>query len=313
MLDTLYKFYFFLPNFARIGILGKIINRLLGMTLKRIFDIFVPGYLKRTAEKAGYGLNTEPRDETYVVSLTSFPARVEYIWITLEIVLRQSFKPDKIILWLAESQFPDKKLPESLLKLKERGLSIEFCEDDLRAHKKYFYAMQKYPNANIITLDDDLYYDKYLLENVVTLHKAHPGFICTNRAHRFTFDTTGKIKPYRNWKHNVTDKEPSYILVPTGGAGTLYPPGSLPATTFDKNTFKQICLHADDLWLKAMSLLNKTNIVTNSRYNKDFVSIKTTQNEKLVSNNVIAGGNDVQLKNVCEYYKINIFKKNHYE
>ena len=74
---------------------------------------------------------------------------------------------------------------------------------------------------------------------------------------------------------------------------------------FDNDIFKEICFHADDLWLKAMSLLHNTNVVTNKRYNKDFVSIKTTQNEKLVSNNVIAGGNDVQLKNVCDYYKIN--------
>lgn len=306
MLDTLYKFYFFLPNFARIGILGKIINRLLGMTLKRIFDIFVPGYLKRTAEKAGYGLNTEPRDETYVVSLTSFPARVEYIWITLEIVLRQSFKPDKIILWLAESQFPDKKLPESLLKLKERGLSIEFCEDDLRAHKKYYYAMQQYPDANIITLDDDLYYDNRVLENVVSLHKAYPGLICTNRAHKFTFDKDDKIKPYRKWKHNVTDKKPSFLLLPTGGAGTLYPPGSLPKATFDKDIFKDICFYADDIWLKSMSIISKTNIVTNKRYNKDFVTIKTSQKEKLVSKNVFAGGNDEQFENIRKLYKINL-------
>lgn len=305
-MNFLYRLYFALPNFARIGIIGKIINRILGMILKRIFDAFIPRYLKRTAEKAGYGLNTEPREETYIVSLTSFPARIEYIWITLEIIFRQSFKPDKIILWLAESQFPDKKLPETLNQLKKRGLTIEFCEDDLRAHKKYFYAMQMYPDANIITLDDDLYFDRYVLENVVMLHKAHPGLICTNRAHRFTFDATGKIKPYRNWKHNVTDKMPSPLLVPTGGAGTLYPPGSLPATTFDKSIFKEICFHADDLWLKAMSLLNKTNIVTNSRYNKDFVSIKTTQNEKLVSNNVIAGGNDVQLKDVINHYDISL-------
>ena len=119
MMDFLYILYFALPNFARIGIAGKVIIRLLGMMLKRILDAFVPGYFKRTANKAGYGLNTEHREETYIVSITSFPARINEIWITIETLLRQSFKPDKIILWLGEEQFPDKQLPESLTMLKE--------------------------------------------------------------------------------------------------------------------------------------------------------------------------------------------------
>lgn len=307
-MNFLYRLYFALPNFARIGIVGKAINRILGMILKRIFDAFVPAYLKRTAHKAGYGLNTEPRDEAYIVSLTSFPARINDIWITIEIILRQSFKPDKIILWLAKDQFPNKKLPESILTLVNRGLSIEFCNEDLRSHKKYFYVMQQYPDANIITLDDDLYYDKYVLENVVKLHKAYPKLIATNRAHKFTFGNSNQLKPYRKWQHNVTDKKPSFLLVPTGGAGTLYPPESLSKNTLDKNVFSQICFHADDLWLKVMSLLSNTNVITNNRYNKDFVTIKTTQKEKLVSNNVFAGGNDEQLKSVLEYYQIDLFQ-----
>lgn len=277
------------------------------MSLKRILDHFMPGYLKRTEAGAGYGLNTEKREETYIVSLTSFPARIEDIWITIETILRQSFKPDKIILWLAEEQFPDKKLPESLLKLTERGLSIEFCED-LRSHKKYFFAMQKFTEANIITVDDDLYYPSNLLINVVDMHHKHPEFITTNRAHKFTF-TGQKINPYRKWQHNVTDKKPSHLLVPTGGAGTLYPPGALHQEAFNKDVFKKICFHADDLWLKIMALKKGTLVVTNRRYNKDFVSVGRTQREKLVTNNVLSGGNDDQLKSVMDHYGLKLIEE----
>lgn len=305
-MNLLYSIYFSIPNFSGIGIVGKIVNRIIGEILKRIFDLFVPSYLKRTSKKMEYGLNTEPRDEIYIVSLTSFPGRIDYIWITIELMLRQTFKPDKIILWLAKTQFSDIKLPESLISLQERGLSIQFCNEDLRAHKKYFFAMQRYPNANIITIDDDLYFDKNLIKNVVNLHKAFPKCICTNRAHKFTFDKAHNIKPYRKWKHNVTEKKPSIMLVPTGGAGTLYPPKILPETAFNSDSIKQLCIFADDLWLKSMSLINQTKVVTNGRYNKDFVSIKTTQNEKLVTQNVIAGGNDVQFKNVIDYFGIEL-------
>lgn len=304
-MNFLYTLYFALPNFARLGLAGKAINRILGMTLKRILDLFMPRYLKRTAASAGYGLNTEKRDETYIVSLTSFPARIEDIWITIETILRQSFKPDKIILWLAEEQFPDKNLPESLTKLTERGLIIEFCED-LRSHKKYFFSMQKFPKANIITVDDDVYYPKQFLRHLIDLHKRFPKAICANRAHKIIFEN-GTIRPYRKWKHNHKKiQKPSPLLVQVGVGGVLYPPESLSQDVFSKDVFKKICFHADDLWLKIMALKKGTLVVTNRRYNKDFVSIGKTQREKLVSNNVFGGGNDEQLRNVLEHYGINL-------
>jgi hypothetical protein len=306
-MNILYTIYFTLPNFARIGIAGKAINRILGMALKRLFDLFMPWYLKRTADRAGYGLNTEKREETYVVSLTSFPARIGDIWITIETLLRQSFKPDKIILWLGEEQFPDKMVPETLTRLKHRGLSIEFCED-LRSHKKYYFAMQKYPEANIITVDDDLYYPSNLLKNLVELHRKYPKLIATNRAHLITFNRQG-IKPYRKWQHNVTVKKPSFLLLPTGCSGTLYPPGALHPDVFNKDVFKTLCFYADDLWLKVMALKKGTAIITNRRYNKDFVSVGKTQREKLVFKNVFSGGNDEQLKNVLGHYSIDLKKE----
>lgn len=304
-MNFLYTLYFALPNFARLGLPGKAINRILGMTLKRILELFMPWYLKRTNKKAGFGLNTERRDETFIVSLTSFPARIEDIWITIETILRQSFKPDKIILWLAEEQFPDKKLPESLIKLTERGLTIEFCED-LRSHKKYYFSMQIFPEANIITMDDDVYYPKQFLKHLIDLHKRFPKAICANRAHQMIFKN-GTIRPYQKWKHNHKKiLKPSPILVQVGVGGVLYPPESLSKDVFAKEVFKKICFFADDLWLKIMALKKGTMVVTNSQYNKDFVSVGKTQREKLVTNNVLSGGNDDQLKNVLDHYGIQL-------
>jgi hypothetical protein len=219
--------------------------------------------------------------------------------------MRQSFKPDKIILWLAEEQFPDKVLPESLLCLKKRGLTIEFCED-LKSHKKYFFAMKNYPNEYLITLDDDLYYPRHVLKNVVNLSRKFPKYIVANRAHRITYKNR-EILPYRKWNHNVTTTKPSHLLVATGGAGVLYSPGTLHTDVFDKNLFKEICYHADDLWLKVMALKNGTPVVTNKRYNKDFVSVSSTQKTKLVSINVLSNGNDTQLKSLLSHYNLDLW------
>lgn len=303
-MNFLYNIYFAIPNLSALGLFGKAIDRLLILVLKRIFDLIMPAHYSRTLSKTVSGLNTLPREESYIVSFTSYPARIDYLWITIETILRQSFKPDKIILWLAEEQFPGRELPDSILKLKERGLTIEFCED-LKSHKKYFNSLKNFPDSNIITLDDDLYYHKDVLKNVVELHKKYPELITANRAHRITF-RDGNINPYRKWKHEVNDTVPSHLLVATGGAGALYPPGSLHEEVLNKDILRKLCFHADDLWLKVMELKNNRKVVTNRKFNKSFASVGKTQKEKLVTINVLRGGNDDQFSNLLRHYSIDL-------
>ena len=44
-------------------------------------------------------LNTEKRDEVVIVSLTSYPARISYVYLAIKSLMLQSYKPDRIILW----------------------------------------------------------------------------------------------------------------------------------------------------------------------------------------------------------------------
>lgn len=220
--------------------------------------------------------------------------------------MRQTTKPDKIIVWLAKEQFENIELPESVVKMQSRGLEIEYVNDDLKSHKKYYYAMLKYPNDNIITADDDFYFDNYFIENLIVLHKKYPNCKATNRAHEITFNSTGEIDHYRKWKHNVTNIKPSKLLLATGGAGTLYPPNSLHNDAFNVDLMKKLCFNADDIWLKIMSLKKNKYIVTNERYNKDFINVKNSQKTKLVDKNVFNNGNDIQLIELCKHYSLDI-------
>jgi len=254
--------------------------------------------------KQGNGINTEKRKETYIVSLTSFPGRINDIWITVETILRQSVKPDKIILWLAEEQFPDRKLPEILNRQIDRGLTVNYGKD-LRSHKKYYYSLLNYPKAKIITLDDDVYYPKDVIKNLIELHEEYPDLVVANRAHKITV-RNGKVNPYGNWKHNVGEITPSHLLIATGIGGILYPPGVLNEEVFNAKLFKELCFHADDIWLKVMELKNGAIVATNRRFNKSFVSVGSTQTQKLTSRNILDGGNDVQLNNLLNHFKIDL-------
>lgn len=304
-MNVIYKIYFLLPNFARFGFVGKIVSKILERTLKSIFDAFVMPYLWKSAKNRGYGLNTEHREKKYIVSLTTFPARIEVVWVSIECLLRQSYKPDKIILWLAKEQFPDRSiLPQSLIKLKERGLSIEFCED-LRSHKKYYFCMQKFPDCNIITADDDIYYDRYFIENLVKMHRVYPEFIAANRVHKITFNKeSNKINPYRQWKHNSTFSKPSLLLAQTNGGGVLYPPGSLPETAFDIKLIKELSPNSDDVWLKMMAVLHNALTVTNKKYNKMWMTVGLTHESSLMKTNSKKNQKDVQIDKVMNYFNI---------
>ena len=55
-----------------------------------------------------------------IVSLTSYPARIDTVNQTIETLLNQSLCPDKVILWLAPEKFPNREadLPQQLLDLR---------------------------------------------------------------------------------------------------------------------------------------------------------------------------------------------------
>ena len=297
-----YTFYFALPDDHALGILGKAINRMVAKLVKKRLEKSFPIHCAK--HPVDFGINKdEVRDRKLVCSLTSFPARIDEIWKSIETIFRQSYKADEVILWLATPQFPDHKLPESIHKLQKRGLTIRWCDEDLRSHKKYFYVLQENSDADVVLLDDDLYYPDHLLENLVKMAKENPECICATRVHKMTY-TCGKLNPYKQWYHNFNKwRGNSSDLFFTSGAGTLIPARIMPQDTFNKEVFKDICFLADDVWLNFQARKKKIKVITNNFYNKDEISIGKTQRVKLVQQNVLVGGNDKQIDAVKNYLK----------
>lgn len=287
--------------------MGKAINRLGRRFIRKRMNVALPEYYKSHPVRIGFN-TAEKRKRRLVCSLTSFPARVDEIWISIETIFRQTCKADEIILWLSKDQFVGQALPQSILSCQEKGLIIRWVDGDLRSHKKYFYVLQEYKgkDVDVVLLDDDLYYPDRLLENLVCMAHRHPNSICATRVHKMTYDREGQVKPYRQWIHNYYPKQEmcSDALFFTSGAGTLIPAGIMPADTFNDEVFKQICFHADDVWLNMQAKKAGLDIYTNNTYNKDEISIGHSQDVKLVNENVLGGGNDKQIEAVIKYLKI---------
>lgn len=264
----------------------------------------LPVYYKNQKELKQQNATAYTQDEV-IVSLTSYPKRMKTLPLALESLFHQSIVPSRIMLWLAEDQFPDhSKVTKDLEAFVKRGLEIRFCED-LKAHKKYYYTMKEYPNSLVITVDDDILYSEDMIENLLLTHKEYPDCIVTCRAHEMKF-VEGKPAPYSQWNRLARNcKGPSLSLCATGGAGCLYPPGCLSEHVFDREVLQEICFFADDLWMKCMSFLNRTKVVLTETNNPEIITVKVKDDDGgLAIQNVVNHRNDEQLKAVSEKYGI---------
>lgn len=236
-----------------------------------------------------------------IVSLTSYPHRIGIVAQCLETIYAQTHKADQIILWLAEEQFPGKEadLPQNLLVLiQQQRLCVRWC-DDLKPHKKYFYAMQEYVDDVIVTIDDDLIYPKDMLAALYKSYLQYPEAVSALRTHLIVVSESDRILPYNAWPQE-TDAciyEPCMQLMATGGAGTLYPPNLLHHAFFDKAAIMENSPMADDLWLKAAQAISNVPVVLARPY-EPLQFLPNSQEEALYHTNVNDNQNDVQLMKI---------------
>lgn len=136
--------------------------------------------------------------------------------------MEQTMKANRIILQLDYS-FENQPLPIALQLLQKRGLEIEYCRD-IRSYTKLIPALKKFPDAAIITIDDDVIYELDVLEKLIVAYQNNPSYIYCNRFHLMRPDGKGKLLPYIQWEWNSAGTEADILNFPTGVGGVLSPP-----------------------------------------------------------------------------------------
>ncbi len=256
-----------------------------------------------------FGLNTEPREQNIIVSLTSFPARIKKVHFVIENLLTQTIKPDKLILWLSDSEFPnrEKDLPESLLRLREFGLTISWCEY-MRSFQKLIPTLREYSNDIIITLDDDFYYPQNIIEDLYSAYLKNPSYIYANRTWRGYIKNSEFNMVSTNTMFTTKFPEPSYYNLLMGYGGVLYPPHCLDPEVLNIQKFREIIPTHDDVWFWAMSVLGKTKTCQVRGYDLSICTIEDTQQFGLCNiNKPNSEGIDAAVginKLICEYPKL---------
>ncbi|QDP01988.1 glycosyl transferase [Thalassotalea sp. PS06] len=245
-----------------------------------------------------------------VVSLTTYSKRIHEVHLTIESISEQTIKPHRVVLWLDEEEFTFEQLPILIRKQVERGLEIRFCKN-LRSYKKLIPSLQSFPDSNLILIDDDILYPHDLIELLLIEHEKFPGVIVGHRAHKVTFDSQGNIKPYRHWGMESSSHEVDRTTFITTGGGTFVPRGVIDPSDINIEMVLELCPNADDIWFKAFCL--KHNIpckkVKDDRdFRTRFISVESVQDIGLKNENYFESGNDLQLVNIFDYFRI----KNNY-
>lgn len=199
-----------------------------------------------------------------VVSLTSFPAAIPYAVQAIQSILDGSVLPDKVVLYLTFSQFGGTALPQELLTLADRHpiFEIRNYDRDIRSYRKLIPALQDFPDAVIVTIDDDVAYHKNMLRSLLDLHGRMPNAVL---AHRAKLMKPGK--PYRRWRkyrwyHFLLKQiHTGFRNIQTGVGGVLYPPHALKEEMLDADLFTRIAPTTDDIWFWAAAVANGTPIV----------------------------------------------------
>ena len=233
-----------------------------------------------------------------IVSLTSYPQRYGILAKSLKGLLAQTIRPDRTILWIAEEDMP--ALPDEVTDLQSSGLEIRPCHD-LRSYNKIIHTLKLWPDAYVVTADDDLYYEPKWLETLA--QGVHPGekvVVCRRALRPKRIGCS--YAAFLEWQQDViTDGDPVDDLFPTGVGGVLYPPHSLALEVMDEEVFTALCPHDDDSWLYFMSKR------AGSKYSQVGGGFGQTmwpgsQATSLMSINLIEGENDRQFRAVIEHY-----------
>lgn len=241
---------------------------------------------------------------SFIVSLASYYKRIQTLHVCLNSLFSQTLKPKKIILYLDDTVNMS-TLPKQIYQYVNDGLEIIQVSSELKSHNKYFYSLKEYSDSVVITVDDDVVYDRNLFSILINSYLRFPCAISAARVHYIMFEENGRIQPYQNWIFEYNKiLTPSMRLFATGVGGILYPPNVMPQETFDSSELMALSLGADDIWLKFIQIRYGIPVVWSGQIEQHPPQIEGTKELGLYKINRFM--NDFYINNLINYFNIDL-------
>lgn len=247
---------------------------------------------------------TEKREKKIIISMTSYPGRIKKTPAAIATLLQQTVKPDKIILWLGEDEFPDRQLPSLFEKIQLAGVEIRYRKD-LGVHTRWYYGIEENPDDLIIIADDDIMYKEFIIEKLYNSYLKYPDSISAMAYLTMRFNDDGTVRKYDEWYNaGSISGNPSFRFMAIEVGGVLYPPHILPKEAFNLDDIIGLSPKQDDLWLKCMEVINGVKVAPAQKKSKVHGTVirGTQRGLALGISNMIEDGNEKQLHNILKKY-----------
>jgi hypothetical protein len=244
---------------------------------------------------------------TYI-SLTSIFRNQDILLITLESIIIQTRKPDKIFLYLSEEPyildhgFKDKKITNTnLLKFINNNsiINVKWVKN-IGSYRKLLPLLKEKWNENciIITIDDDAVYDINLFKNLINDYNKYK---CVIGYRGFTplFDN---FENFDYGKRNNIQNLSLYNFL-TGLGGILYIPSFFHKTNeliFNADIILKNCDKQDDVWFYIIRVLNNIECYVG---NQKFVIKDNGRNGLCCNFNSHNNNNTIVFKNTIHKLK----------
>lgn len=232
-----------------------------------------------------------------IVSFTSYPPRINNVHKVVESLYQQTVQADEIVLYLSLDEFPgaEADIPGTLKSLIGRkGFRVKWVHGNLKSHKKYYYALQEYKDAVVITVDDDKIYAGTMISDLVKSYKRFPNAVSTRLA-RIMFKKIDTLQPYSKWEDATYLEKytnvPRMDLCAIGAGGICYSPSLVNEDWFDEEKIVKVAENQDDLWLKYNEIISNIPVVC-TRPSQEDVTIENSQVCRLSADNLHGNGND---------------------
>lgn len=212
----------------------------------------------------------------------------------------QTLKAEKVILVLAEEEFPDRALPAEYHSLQKRGLEILWAKKNSRSFKKLIPVAEAFPGMDVITADDDILYPPTMVQQLVDNSSSTTQSIVGHRGWSLT-TVNSRLLPYSLYVRAGASSAGPRILL-TSGAGILFPERLLRSRALRNLELAQkLCPTADDIWFWGVSVMEgwTPRCLGNHKIEPAEAQSKTPQ---LYQVNVMQGQNDLQLAEVINYF-----------
>lgn len=202
-----------------------------------------------------------------IVSLTTIPPRFKYLFITIDSILNQTIKPDKIVINIPEkyNNFSYDSLPN----ISSDIVIIHRQTKDYGPATKLLglYSLDLYDNMNnediIIVIDDDRVYNNKLIENMLDYHSKYKNEVLTVAGWEIEMLTNNLIKTHNKKKpRGIEFKQDGYIDILGGCCGFLMTKKMCPfhyKEIFEVNPNDEI-YYVDDILISGFLKLNNVDI-----------------------------------------------------